>query len=299
MKKLTRKAIALVLSAALMVSLFALVPSVSAAEKEPQLVIKTESNFFPVTQNTYYDLSELEDENGDIFITFEFKICAQGKYLINLDIDQVCWDNTVLEWKAEYNQKKVGRYNRLYILPFAVDSNLGGGMYNTFGENSGRLIANYTSVSPAAYAYAEDGGYVTVVRSVFKLLDKNAKEITVCCDLDTLSLCDETLAEPYSQYPVISCCDLNSKNYALAEYETVITPASQKGPVIGDLDGDGELTIQDATKLQMYLGEYEDENGNPLFDLSDPEVFALADINGDNKVNIRDVTAAQRILEGY
>ena len=143
MKKLTRKAIALVLSAALMVSLFALVPSVSAAEKEPQLVIKTESNFFPVTQNTYYDLSELEDENGDIFITFEFKICAQGKYLINLDIDQVCWDNTVLEWKAEYNQKKVGRYNRLYILPFAVDSNLGGGMYNTFGENSGRLIAKY------------------------------------------------------------------------------------------------------------------------------------------------------------
>lgn len=61
----------------------------------------------------------------------------------------------------------------------------------------------------------------------------------------------------------------------------------------GDLDGDGEVTVNDVTELQRILAEFDD------LDLSDPAVFAAADFKKDGKVNIRDVTCGQRYLAGF
>ena len=61
----------------------------------------------------------------------------------------------------------------------------------------------------------------------------------------------------------------------------------------GDLDGDGEVTVNDVTELQRILAEFDD------LDLSDPAVLAAADFNKDGKVNIRDVTCGQRYLAGF
>lgn len=55
---------------------------------------------------------------------------------------------------------------------------------------------------------------------------------------------------------------------------------------MGDLDGDGLLTITDATLLQRALAEYE-----PLTEAQ----AALADLNGDGVINVRDLTCLQRI----
>ncbi len=60
--------------------------------------------------------------------------------------------------------------------------------------------------------------------------------------------------------------------------------------MIGDLDGDGVLTVQDATGLQRFLADYVD------LDLDDEKTFLQADMNGDGKVNVRDVTAVMRSL---
>ena len=59
--------------------------------------------------------------------------------------------------------------------------------------------------------------------------------------------------------------------------------------VIGDVDGDGEVTINDATDLQRYLSEFIDETDLDL---------TVADVNGDGKVNIKDVTEIQRMVAG-
>ena len=53
----------------------------------------------------------------------------------------------------------------------------------------------------------------------------------------------------------------------------------------GDVDGDGNVTIQDATQLQRYLAEMQQ---------LDIPALAAADMNGDGRVNVRDVTALQR-----
>ena len=58
----------------------------------------------------------------------------------------------------------------------------------------------------------------------------------------------------------------------------------------GDVDLDGEVTINDATLLQRYLAEYTTLNATQL---------RAADTNVDGKVNIRDVSNLQRALAFY
>lgn len=60
--------------------------------------------------------------------------------------------------------------------------------------------------------------------------------------------------------------------------------------IIGDVDGDGTVTVNDVTALQMYLAEYFEPT---------PEQLAAADVNRDGKVNIRDVTQLQRFLAEF
>ena len=57
--------------------------------------------------------------------------------------------------------------------------------------------------------------------------------------------------------------------------------------LLGDVDMDGDVDIQDATLLQICLAE--------LTALNDDQ-FKLADVNQDGFVNVRDVTAIQRIV---
>lgn len=58
------------------------------------------------------------------------------------------------------------------------------------------------------------------------------------------------------------------------------------GKLLGDVDGDGEIKIADATLLQQYLVKVEVENFN----------IEVADVNEDGKVDILDVTSIQIIL---
>ncbi len=57
--------------------------------------------------------------------------------------------------------------------------------------------------------------------------------------------------------------------------------------LLGDVDMDGDVDIQDATLLQICLAE--------MTALNDDQ-FKLADVNQDGFVNVRDVTAIQRIV---
>lgn len=56
---------------------------------------------------------------------------------------------------------------------------------------------------------------------------------------------------------------------------------------IGDVNGDGNITIADATELQKYLANIVD---------FDDEQFAVADTNGDGSVSIADATQIQKYL---
>lgn len=258
----------------------------SAAETGNHVLnVIVESNFFPCAKNTYYDISQLEDANGDIFLTFEFKLCAPEFTVINADVDELVWDADVLEWSTEYNKNGTGRSARLNLFPFAVERGYGSGIYNQTG--AGRIVGNFSAVKPAVPAFGEDNAPVTLVKAVFKLIDKKAKTVVVRCDMDTLSYCDADEAEPEARYSAISGC-VRGRGYAFGTYTTVISPQAQA--LVGDADGDGKVGVSDATKIQRYLSEYEDS----AFDLSNSKILATLDTNYDGKVDVRDVTAIQR-----
>lgn len=61
----------------------------------------------------------------------------------------------------------------------------------------------------------------------------------------------------------------------------------------GDVDNDGEVSVKDATEIQMFLAKFKDENNQPYIDVNDTEQVTAADFNEDGIINIRDVTMIQ------
>lgn len=300
MKRFFNKTLAVVLSAVMMLSLFAAaqIPA-SAQADEPELVVTLKSNFFPQQKQVYYDLSQYENASGDVLITVEFKMAAIGKRIVDIDIDQLAWDPAVLEWDVNNNYYGDGRSKVLDVIPFCAEHNKGPGIINV--PYPGRLVGNTTIVSNPPYAYNEDNSAVTIVRSVFKLIDRNVKYTTITCNLDTLSLCDEDDTQPNAEYQPIHETVINADTYnSIATYETAASPEglTVEG-ITGDVDGNGTVSVSDATCVQQALAEFTDESGALLYDPDDPQFFFLADINRDGKVSIRDVTEIQRYLAEF
>ena len=60
--------------------------------------------------------------------------------------------------------------------------------------------------------------------------------------------------------------------------------------LIGDINNDGRISIEDATMLQRFLAEFF------TLDLNDEKTFLQADVNSDGRVTISDITAIQRLI---
>ena len=65
--------------------------------------------------------------------------------------------------------------------------------------------------------------------------------------------------------------------------------------IIGDANGDLNLTVTDATVMQQLLAEF----GDGTLDMQSPEVIAYLDADGDGVINVTDITMIQRFLAEY
>ena len=261
-----RKIISIIIAAIMIVSMAAINgPSAFAAESKNSFTLETTSNFFPSVANTYSDLTKFEDENGDVFVTVEYKLIAPDKYLINLQMDELTWDPNVLEFKEAYNKVGKGKSAKLNIFAFAVAQGQGTGVVNTFDDaNGGRIVGNYTQVVNPALAYDmdDDDNYtpVTVVKAVFKVLDREATSTTVNCVIHTLSLDDDDNTMPDSNYKVVDSYIIPDEYTSMYTNTTDVTPEGEDiKPVqkykIGDLNGDKAIDVLDATIIQKAAAD--------------------------------------------
>ena len=78
-------------------------------------------------------------------------------------------------------------------------------------------------------------------------------------------------------------------------YLTILT-TDEPIDLLGDVNRDGAVTIEDATLLQRHLAEYTAEDGAALLDFSDEQQKKLTDANRDGFITVADVTAVQRII---
>ena len=104
-------------------------------------------------------------------------------------------------------------------------------------------------------------------------------------DNDIISVSEDgevTALKTGSAVVTITCGDVSQ------DVEVTVTPA--KGGIIGDVNGDGVVTIIDATLIQKYS-----------IDLPVEGVFidTLADVNGDGRISILDVTCIQKYVAEY
>lgn len=269
-------------------------PSTPDSAAPASLTVKATSNYFPESQNTYYDLSLFEDENGDAYVTVSYQLLADEMYLVNIDVGELTYDPAVLEWDAAYNQFGEGHSARLDFFPFAAENNCGTGVIHL--TEPGRLVGNFSSVQQPAWAYNEDGTAVSVVKAVFKVLDRSAGETVVNCDVEYLALCEESEPSPHVQYRAVAASVVDETLELGETRSTVISPDGQLPLLIGDVNDDGAITVDDATLLQSYLAEFTDEFGDPLLNPGSANVLLRADANGNGRIDVRDVTEIQRFV---
>ena len=224
MKSTIKKPVAVLLALLLTLSTVMLSTVTAFAASDDALTVTATSNAFPTETTEITNFVPYQDTDGEAFVAVEYKLFAADKYLINFQ-GVLTWDNTVLEFKEAYNTITVGTREQLNVFPFAVSQGCGAGIVNTFNDgNTGRLACNYSSVIPAAYAYEEDGSAVTVVKAIFRVLDRSA-ETTVDCDINTIALCDESVEKPYTQYFLINNNVPNEDPASVAACTTVIESA--------------------------------------------------------------------------
>lgn len=80
------------------------------------------------------------------------------------------------------------------------------------------------------------------------------------------------------------------------EYE--FKSLSINGIIIGDVNYDGIVNVDDVTYLQKHLAGYTND-GKMMIDESDSTEFMVADFNSDGVINVDDVTEIQKYLAGY
>ena len=295
-----KKIHAVLLAAIMVVSMASItVTSAFAAEPTKTFTLETTSNFFPSATNTYSNLDSYEDENGDVFVSVEYQLKAPDKYLINLQMDELTWDPNVLEFKEAYNKVGKGKSAKLNIFAFAVAQGQGTGVVNTFDDaNGGRIVGNYTQVVNPALAYDmdDDDNYtpVTVVKAVFKVLDREATSTTVNCVIHTLSLDDDDNTMPDSNYKVVDSYIIPDEYTSMYTNTTDVTPEGEDiKPVqkykIGDLNGDKAIDVLDATIIQKAA--------------ADKVTITVgrkrnADVNNDGAADVLDAADIQRFSVG-
>ncbi len=300
-----KKLNAVLISVVMLLAAFS-VNSVFAAEQNGFTVNAT-SNAFPSQISVYKDINRFADKNGDIFISVEFKLCAPGKSLVNFDIRDLAWNPDVLEFKEVYNSVNVDGNSVLDVFPFINEQHSTGiSLINTFGDsNSGRLLGSFSNVNKDSYAYRvnESGEMlpVTLVKAVFKLIDKTAADTEVSLNLVTLSLNDEDSTEPESFYAVISKGFINKEYLSVFETYTEINPdeaSSEPKLTVGDVNGDGSIDVLDATLIQKYTVDKIALTNNQLIvsDVNDDGVTDVLDSNQIQKFTVDKISEFRKKL---
>lgn len=151
----------------------------------------------------------------------------------------------------------------------------------TLGVEPAAVLEQYKADYAEQLADPENNPTVAPVETVADLLG-----------VDPYPTTEEPTTEPVTEEPTTEP----------ATEEPTTEPATDPEPVVlyGDVDQDGIISIQDATEIQrMGLGILDVEEDATEEELEAIFIaYALADVNGDGRVSILDVTYVQKYLVG-
>ncbi len=100
-----------------------------------------------------------------------------------------------------------------------------------------------------------------------------------------------------STYVVVGAKDIDTGVATTLKIATVNVIDAPK-VIIGNVNNDEGLDVNDVTYIQMFLAGYVNADGSTMIETSKEEVFKIADANGDGSLDVNDVTYIQMKLAG-
>ena len=137
-------------------------------------------------------------------------------------------------------------------------------------------------------------GQNMLVKAEFKDGSKESFRLTDIFDYDIRYMPDLSYYGAFTDKGILNYAMINLED---AEYVAILFGIYVKlggepdDYMLGDITGDGKVSIEDATALQRYLAEFDG--------IDKTRVEKCGDVNRDGKINIEDVTFMQRFLAEF
>ena len=233
-------------------------------ETATDLTINAKSNYFP---------------NASVKVTEDKTVCVE--YILDSSMDLVN-----AEWTLTYDKTKLELDTTISkdFMPNVPNE------VTSVRPNEGTVQSNFTDISNLA----DFKGGKVFVRAYFKTVGTG--ETTVNLNVNTLSVgyFDDDFKLNYK--PVVRQSTIQSDVTSTPGFENVVINRNTKiyeyedsDIILGDVTGDGQISVNDVTAIQLYLAE----------DMTFTEKqMKAADVNKDGKVTINDVTRIQEFIAG-
>lgn len=210
--------------------------------------------------NTFTVSAETTDSmvypGGEVKVTYSF---AKDIWCTPCYFFEGKFDANVLEFKNDENHWSI---TPMVVPHDGYVSAVASSAYGVEVKQGDKIISYYYKVIGETNVNSIDFGFIQ-----FQLYDDDGVELDasyVTYSVEVLSRGEEPTTEPTTTEPKI---------------------------LYGDVDGDGIISIQDATMIQKFgVGINTPEVGSDLFE--------LADVNDDGRISILDVTCIQKYLVG-
>lgn len=203
---------------------------------------------------------------GEVKVTYSF---AKDIWCTPCYFFELKYDPDVLEFSDLENHWSI---SPMYMSHEDYVSVVASSAYGVEVKTGDKLISLEYTVTKEADVNSIDFGF-----KHFELYDDNfvpLDESYVTYSVEVLSRGEEPTTEPTTTEP-----------------ETTEPATTEPKILYGDVDGDGIISIQDATEIQKFgVGINTPEIGSDLFE--------LADVNDDGRISILDVTCIQKYLVG-
>lgn len=203
---------------------------------------------------------------GEIRVTYSF---SKDSWSVPCYFFEIKFDREALEFKNYENHWSIPP---MFAPHDGYVSAVASSAYGVEVKAGDKLISFEYAVTKEAEINNLDFGF-----KHFELYDDNfvpLDESYVTYSVDILSRGEEPTTEPVTTEP-----------------ETTEPATTEPEILYGDVDGDGIISIQDATMIQKFgVGINTPEVGSDLFE--------LADVNDDGRISILDVTCIQKYLVG-
>ena len=228
---------------------------------EDKLTVNASSNVFPTASKTF--------DEGEDTVTVTYKLTSNMK-AVNAQWT-LTYDDTLLEYNVSDNVS-----GGVQTICPSAGSNL------VFNHNDNYIKGNFSTLN--FVSFDDDAEFVSVT---FKV--KGTGEAEVYLGLEYLTLGYYDASDDLNVASIVEYGEVKDVSHIKGFENAKITTSTviESDILMGDVNGDGEIMIDDVTLILKYVVD--------MVQLNDRQIKA-ADVNYDGIVNVKDATLIQKYI---